>query len=356
MNLLGLFPYVGTERKGGIELSGRLAWEGMRQAVTELGGSAELFCYNAWTSRAAGIPFDATIAYSKPEAIAKSLRRSWHPELILVWHMALLKLLPFFRAPNARLALFLHGTEAWRTQDLLTNWQLSRVDLFMTNTDYTWQRFLRAHPRFSNTMHKTVYLGLDVPAMQIPAPRQATPIALVVSRLPRAEIHKGHQAMIRSWRSVLQRIPAAELWVAGEGGLRVELEELVAALGLETHIRFFGGISEAQKQTLLGESRCFAMPSIAEGFGLVYAEAMRLGRPCLVSTMDAGQEVVNPPEAGLAVNPDDFSQLADALCRLLTLDDEWHARSANARRRYEQNFTAAHFQNRLKSVLLNQSS
>ena len=32
---------------------------------------------------------------------------------------------------------------------------------------------------------------------------------------------------------------------------------------------------------------------------------MRNGRPCLVSTIDSGREVVNPPEAGLAVDPND---------------------------------------------------
>src|ERR1044072_9933639 len=93
------------------------------------------------------------------------------------------------------------------------------------------------------------------------------------------------------------------------------------------------------------------MPSRAEGFGLVCREAMRIGRPCLVSTLDAGREVVNPPEAGLAVDMDNQEELAHALGRLLADGDEWNDWSPQARRRYEDFYTAEHFQQRLLAAL-----
>ena len=93
------------------------------------------------------------------------------------------------------------------------------------------------------------------------------------------------------------------------------------------------------------------MPSRADGFGLVYLEAMRLGRPCLVSTLDAGREVVNPPEAGLAADPDNPHDLAEAICRLLTPGPDWGIWSRQARVRYESRFTARHFQERLIAAL-----
>ncbi len=75
-------------------------------------------------------------------------------------------------------------------------------------------------------------------------------------------------------------------------------------------ISFLGRITEEEKQDRLDRCQCLAMPSRAEGFGLVYLEAMRMGRPCMVSTTDAAREVVNPPEAGLAVDPDDTEAVA----------------------------------------------
>jgi glycosyltransferase involved in cell wall biosynthesis len=94
------------------------------------------------------------------------------------------------------------------------------------------------------------------------------------------------------------------------------------------------------------------MPSRGEGFGLVYLEAMRVGRPCLVSTLDAGREVVNPPEAGLAVNPDNEDEIVDSICRLLEASPMWQQWSTQARCRYEKTFTGKHFQERLLAALL----
>jgi glycosyltransferase involved in cell wall biosynthesis len=93
------------------------------------------------------------------------------------------------------------------------------------------------------------------------------------------------------------------------------------------------------------------MPSRGEGFGLVYLEAMRLGRPCLVSKEDAGHEVVNPPEAGLAVDPGDSEELTKAVVRLMSDGDEWREWSHRARLRYETHYTAEQFQMRLLRAL-----
>jgi phosphatidylinositol alpha-1,6-mannosyltransferase len=133
--------------------------------------------------------------------------------------------------------------------------------------------------------------------------------------------------------------------------LRNELERLAAVRGLRDKVRFFGRVSEEEKQEMLIRSRCLALPSRAEGFGLVYLEAMRLGRPCLVSTIDAGREVVNPPEAGLATDLDQTENLVSDICELMQPGPRWDNWSANARRRYETAFTAKHFQERLISAL-----
>ncbi len=121
--------------------------------------------------------------------------------------------------------------------------------------------------------------------------------------------------------------------------------------GVSGSVRFFGRVTEGQKTDLLLRSRCLAMPSRGEGFGLAYLEAMRVGRPCLVSNCDAGREVVNPPEAGLEANPASREVLAGELARLLTPGPEWDRWSSAARRRYEAHFTAAQFGQRMGSVI-----
>lgn len=349
--VLGLFPYFGPEVIGGAQTSAEIAWDAV---VKQVGASATLVSYARNNGVAAGWTSpDRLIVNSKSKAVYAALTRTWNHDLIFVWHIGLLKLLPFFRLTQPRVVAMLLGIEAWRVHDRLTQNQLDKVDLYLTISDHTWQDFVRVNRRYSDKRHQTILLGLGEP-MDGVVRRPQGPIAIMISRLTRGEDYKGHREVIRAWPLILRRQPDAELWIVGEGDLRVDLEELVSDLKLNASVSFLGQVSEVAKQELLEEARCLLMPSRNEGFGLVYLEAMRLGRPCLVSTIDAGREVVNPPEAGLAANPDNQGELANATCRLLADGAEWQEWSAQARRRYEQNYTSKHFQHRLLSALFSE--
>ena len=363
--MLGLFAGLGVY--GGIPASGLLAWEKMVETF-DAPQQLYLFCYSNgqdWYSTArvskrqvpkttACFTVPAVFASSRLSASMAALGRRWPVRTVLVWHIGLLKLLPFLRVSGARVILFLHGIEIWEYRSWLDRLSLRQVDLFLSNSDFTWGQFVEANPRYFAAPHRTVHLGIGSPvngdASTVTGPAR-TAAALMLGRLNKREDYKGHREVINAWPAVIERIPDAELWIVGDGDLREELEQLPAARKLRDKIRFFGRVSEEKKQEMIAQCRCLALPSRGEGFGLVYLEAMRMGRPCLVSTLDAGREVVNPPEAGLAADLDRAEDLVGAFRELLQPGPRWDSWSANARRRYEAAFTAEHFQQRLISAL-----
>ena len=347
--MLGLFPAF-TPNGGGIQVSGKIAWSGIVAQAARRNTQSTLFLYGGDVIESISGERIVT-AHSKSEAIRTALRIRCSIQDVLVWHLSFLQLLPFMRSGRARAVLFLHGIEAWKPLGWLPRALLRRVDLFLSNSDYTWERFLVNNPTYRAAPHRTVHLGIGTPLGVTPEPPLSPPAALMIGRLARGENYKGHREMIAVWPAVRQQVPTAELWIVGDGDLRPELETLVSALGMQCGIWFFGRVSDEEKEQLLQRCRVMVLPSRGEGFGLVYLEAMRVGRPCLVSTLDAGSEVVNPPEAGLSVNPDDPLALADAICQLLTLGSEWRRWSKQARCRYERYFTAAHFQRRLVEAI-----
>jgi phosphatidylinositol alpha-1,6-mannosyltransferase len=331
LEIVGLFP--SSNGFGGVQLSGRDAWEGILRRVGRQ--NASILHYEA----------------SKTRTILQAITTRRSARVLLVWHMHLLKLLPFLDTSISRVVLFLHGIEAWLKQDSLTQVVLRKVHLILSNSDHTWDRFVAWNPEFRDVPHRTVHLGAgSCFGAATPRPSQA-PIVLMVGRLNKSENYKGHQQMMEAWPLVLQRIPEARLWIVGDGDLRSSLERMAGEHALNHAVRFFGQVSDAEKERLIAQVRCLALPSRGEGFGLVYLEAMRLGRPCLVSNLDAGREVVNPPEAGLAVDPGDPAEIADVVQRLLSPGAEWEQWSARARSRYEWRFTAEQFQQRLVSAL-----
>jgi phosphatidylinositol alpha-1,6-mannosyltransferase len=224
---------------------------------------------------------------------------------------------------------------------------MQRTDLLMPVSDYTWIRFAQANPAISTLPHITVHLGLGEPVAATDLlPPDDRPIALMISRLDKSERYKGHTEVIECWPEVRAQLSDAELWIVGDGGLRRQLER-AAGQG----IRFWGIVSEQRKSDLIARSRALLMPSRKEGFGLVYLEAMRMGRPSLVSIFDAGREVIEPPDAGLAVDPADRPALTEAVLRMLRPGDEWMGWSRRARARYEAHYTARAYHRRIVAAL-----
>lgn len=331
---------------GGIQASGHLAWAAL--AARE---PCDLFVVGPAPANDVALARRAVQAKRPAGLAARVLIRRWSDTGVLFWHLGLLRLLPLVRGFAGRVVLFLHGVEAWRPPTPRVRRLLGRVDLFLTNSDFTWDRFCEFHPAARNRRHITVPLGIGEPLPAEPPAPAPEPTALMIGRLARSEDYKGHRELIAAWPRVGERVPEARLEIVGDGDLRPELEEAARAAGAADQVRFWGRVSEERKNELLAGARCLALPSRAEGFGLVYLEAMRLGRPCLVGTGDAGREVVNPPEAGLAADPADPEALAAAAVRLLAGGSEWSEWSSRARRRYELHFTAGHFQQRLLAAL-----
>jgi glycosyltransferase involved in cell wall biosynthesis len=65
-------------------------------------------------------------------------------------------------------------------------------------------------------------------------------------------------------------------------------------------------------------AHCFCLPTVQEGFGLVFAEAMAAGLPVVACRAAAVPEIVEDRQTGLLVDPRSPRELATALETLLT--------------------------------------
>lgn len=259
-------------------------------------------------------------------------------------HLGLTKFLLFGR-PGGPVKVFLHGVEAWKRLPFWHRYLLRRVDHFLSNSQYTWDRFIEINPEFSKARHDVVHLGIGEPTEYQP-PDPNVPAALIIGRMSKSEDYKGHRELISVWPGVRKEVPGAELWIAGAGDLKPELEELAKD---QEGIRFFGKVSEEEKQDLLRRCRCLAMPSKNEGFGLVYLEAMRLGRPCLVSDCDAGREVIGYETPSFILTNNKSTGNFQILVKIF-MDASFCRRLSMAMyNRYSSSFTSLQFLQRFSS-------
>jgi glycosyltransferase involved in cell wall biosynthesis len=140
------------------------------------------------------------------------------------------------------------------------------------------------------------------------------PVVLSVARMyPRKRLGDLLQAaaLLRS------RVPEVQVRIVGRGPEWSALQRLHAALGLGEAVVFLGDVSFEQLAEEYVAADCFCLPSVQEGFGIVFLEAMAASLPVVACRAAAVPEVVLDGRTGLLVRPRDPAALAGALEALL---------------------------------------
>jgi phosphatidylinositol alpha-1,6-mannosyltransferase len=173
---------------------------------------------------------------------------------------------------------------------------------------------------------------------------------LIVGRMAAAERYKGHDDLLAALPAVAAEHPGARLVVVGEGDDRARLAARAAALGVGGRVIFTGFVSPATLAEVYRRAGIFAMPSKDEGFGLVYLEAMRAGKPCVAAAGSAAAEIVADGDTGRLVAPGDTYALAAALSALLGDPRRAAQMGDNGRQRYRSQFAEEAFRKGLAAA------
>ena len=112
-----------------------------------------------------------------------------------------------------------------------------------------------------------------------------------------------------------------------------------------------GDVSQAELAREYQNCDVFCLPSVQEGFGIVFLEAMAAGKPIVAARVAAVPEVVTD---GLLVEPESAKALADAIARLdadPTLRRDLGARGSRAVEQYDARRVAARFLEELAAFI-----
>jgi len=151
---------------------------------------------------------------------------------------------------------------------------------------------------------------------------------------------KGVDLLIRAFREVLEEIPSARLFIAGNGPVEDELRSLHQTLNLGEAVKFLGEVSGEEIPRLYRRSSFVVIPSIVcENSPLIIYEAMTFGRAVLGSRIGGIPELVEDGKTGLLFECNNRSDLASKMVSLLKNEALLEQMGEAGRRRAETEFT-----------------
>lgn len=191
-----------------------------------------------------------------------------------------------------------------------------------------------AHYRVPAERIEVIHRGVD---LDIFAP-QAVPVARILALAQRWRLPDGVPVVmlpgrLTRWKGqavfleALARLGDVEcmgVLVGGDQGrtnYREEIEERIAALGLETKVRIVGDVNDMPAAFMLADVVVSASTD-PEAFGRIVVEAQAMGRPVIASRHGAAPETVVEGVTGWLVTPADPAALAAAIRKALALTEE----------------------------------
>ncbi|QDU50771.1 glycosyltransferase [Gimesia panareensis] len=177
-----------------------------------------------------------------------------------------------------------------------------------------------------------IWNGIDVDRFAFSGPA-AQMRAITVSRL---SPEKDLTTLLKAVRLVKETIPEFELMIVGDGPERKKLEQITAALHLESRVRFLGERNDVPD--LLTQAGFYVSSSLTEGISLTLLEAMSVGLPIVATSVGGNPEIVQQPDTGLLVPSANAALLSDAICEMCSQPDKWLGMGQAARERVEQHF------------------
>ena len=286
----------------------------------------------------------------------------YNPDIIICGHINFSPLCyiisKFF---GKRYIVLTHGIDVWDITSKTKIKGLKEAYLITSVSNFTKDKIIEQIPEVKskvyllpNTIDGTFFHPKPKPAYLLKRHnlREDDKIILTIARLSKSEKYKGYDKVIEVLPRVIKEVPSVKYIIGGTGDDVRRVKELVRIKGLEGHVILAGFIPEEEMVDHYNLCDVFVMPSKKEGFGIVFLEALACGKPVIAGNKDGSVDALLNGELGILVDPDNISEIAEAIVKALKgqIDKKFLDRKY-LRERVIEEYGADRFKERVGEIL-----
>jgi phosphatidyl-myo-inositol dimannoside synthase len=362
--IIGLFP--GLASVGGVQLAGRQTAAALSAIARERGWRCVFLSLNDTAGEheasVGEMRFRFTgFARRKPRFFLKALLLAREkPKLIFAAHPNLAPIAGIMKAVarKSRTIVGAHGIEIWQPLPVIRRRMLRRADIIIAPSTDTARRLTQIQGVPEGRIRKPPWpLDPEFAAFAECADKLSQPegfpggqVILSVGRWAADERYKGADLLIQAVAALWHDFPELHLVLVGSGNDLPRLKQLARSSGAEQRVQFLTDLSRKELAACYAGAEIFALPSTGEGFGLVFLEAMALGKPVIGANVGGIPDVVENGREGLLIEPT-AEAISAALRRLLSDPRLREELGARGKQRVNSEFTFENFQRQLRAIL-----
>lgn len=291
---------------------------------------------------------------NKTNFTISALFKSMKADVIFFGHV---NFVPLALLMNSKLIRYLivHGVDVWKPLPVFKSWGISLMSKIISVSQYTLDEMMK-HNKLSiekfiilpNTLDP-LFNGVIDKNEKIDLPNGK--MILTVSRLSASDAYKNIDLVIKSLPVILKEVPDAFYVIVGDGTDYKRLEKLANDLDISNKVIFTGQLTDDLLVAYYKACDVFVLPSLGEGFGIVFLEAMYYGKPCIGAKAGGIPEVIDDGKTGFLCEGNSVSEITKYIVQLLQDGGLCQVMGGRGRKKLEKEFLFKSFRERLEKIL-----
>jgi phosphatidyl-myo-inositol dimannoside synthase len=299
---------------------------------------------------------------SKSAFIKDAVKEGVKSKIVVLSHFNLLLAAWLIKRinPNTKIILIAHGIEVWNTLNYRQTKMLHSCDRIISVSSFTRNKIIELH---NLPVQKCLVLNNCVdPFLARPEVKARNEnlvkrygikkddiVLLTLTRLSLKDRYKGYPYVLKALSEIVKTKKNIKYILAGsyEVSEKVYIESLIEKYNIQENVVITGFIADEELPDHFSLSDIYVMPSIKEGFGIVFVEAMYYGVPVIAANADGSTDALLQGKLGILTNPESETEIILALNKMF---NNYEAYLPN-QELLMQNFGYAAYKNKLEALL-----